>query len=391
MPIPVAPVVYPIFVNGLQITDRPLDVELRQEFGMHELFFVRIEYQRLTPNMNALPIWPKNAPVRVTWGRGAANLKDFYGYVNHHQIKSNADSGSKALQVTYTLIGTSKFMNSEATRTWGQTSPTYMAKQIAAEHNLRAVLTSTDWVSDYEIQASESDFCFLNRMAAKYGFRFFVSGGTLYFIDPATVLAGSSNQGIPIYNLDKTFGVQDTIRDLEKLDGDNIPGSEQANRALSGVDQNTGVPFTLVATGTSGQAITKLQTAYVARSVAEGQVMADAWQNHTQFFVQAKCELFGNALLYPGKLVFLDGSSLPGDMTGLWMVCQADHVLKSSSTSYTVLDKFVTRVRLIRNVGGPFPDVKRVNVISPEFATCQIRSGRWASTRLGVFYDGVAR
>ena len=66
-------------------------------------------------------------------------------------------------------------MNSDKTRTWGQASPTYMAKQVAAEHGLRAVLTSTSWVSDYEVQPSESDFQFLNRMGSKYGFRLFVS------------------------------------------------------------------------------------------------------------------------------------------------------------------------------------------------------------------------
>jgi phage protein D len=391
MPVPVAPVTYKFIVNGLLITDKPLDVELRQEFGMHDLFFVRIEYPRMIQNPNAIPVWPTNAPVQIQWGRGAANLNIWYGYVNHHQVKSNADSGSQALQVTYTCIGTSKPMNSDRTRTWGQTSPTYMAKQIAAEHNLRAVLTKTSWVSDYEVQSSESDFRFLNRMAMKYGFRFFVSGGTLYFIDPASVLSGNSAQGVPVYYLNKQFGWQDTVRDFCKMEGDNIPGSELATRAISGVDQNTGNAFTVTATGTQGRNLTKLQTGYVAKSVAEAQVMANAWQAQTQFYIQAEAELFGNAMLYPGKLVKLTGTSLPADSEGYWMVSKAVHLLKNSQTSNPVLDRFVTRVCLIRNQPGLTgqPAISKVNVINPEFVPVTLSNDVWSATNLGVIYDGV--
>ena len=391
MPVPVAAVTYQFIVNGLLITDKPLDVELRQEFGMHDLFFVRIEYPRMIQNPNAIPIWPTNAPVQILWGRGAANLNVWYGYVNHHQVKSNADSGSKALQVTYTCIGTSKPMNSDATRTWGQTSPTYMAKQIAAEHKLRAVLTRTSWVSDYEVQSSESDFHFLNRMAMKYGFRLWVSGGSLYFIDPSSVLSGSSGQGVPVYYLNKNYGWQDTVRDFQKMEGDNIPGSELATRAVSGVDQNTGSAFTVTATGTSGRNLTKIQTGYVAKSVAEAQVMANAWQAQTQWYIQAKAELFGNALLYPGKLVKLEGISLPADSSGYWMVSAADHLLKNTQTTVPTLDRFVTRVCLVRNQPGSTgqPAISKVNVISPEFVPVTLSSNVWSATNLGVIYDGV--
>lgn len=390
MAIALAPVTYQIQVNGLTLATNPLDVEYRQAWGKHELFFVRLEYPRLYPNINSLPLWPSNAPVQIKWGRGSGNTGTFYGYVNHHAVKSSADSGSRAFQVTYTLIGTSKPMNSHKTRAWGQASPTYMAKQIAAEQGLRAVLTSTSWVADYEVQSSESDFAFLNRMAAKYGFRFSVSGGTLYFIDPAVVLAGSSSQGIPIFEMNKSFSWQDTIRCLEKIEGDNIPGSEQATRLVSGVDQNTGVPFTVIASGTSGQSMTKIQDGYVASTVAEAQVMADAWHSHTQFYVQASAELFGNSLLYPGKLVYLRGSALPGDTSGLWMVSEASHLLRHSGTTYTVLDKFVTRVKLIRNASGATqPNIKQVNVIKPEIVPCTFSGGRWTATSLGALYDGV--
>lgn len=387
MAAPVSPVTLQVTVNGQVITDFIQNAELKQWFYKHELYILRIEYKRLGTNLNALPIWPDNATVQVSWGRGLANTATWYGYVNHHEYASNADSGSYAPQVTYYCIGTSKPMNSEVTRTWGQASPTYMAKQIAAEHNLRAVLTSTSWVSDYEVQSAESDFAFLVRMGEKYGFRFAVSGGTLYFIDPASVLAASSTQAIPSFNLDKSFIKQDTIRDFKKISGDNIPGSEQATRVISGVDAVTGVPFTVAANGS--QAITKIQTGRVATSVAEATVMAQAWQNQAQFYTQATAELFGNAMLYPGKLVYLKGLALPADSGGYWMVSEAKHLLKVSGTNYTILDKFVTRVKLLRNQGGAAPSITNTSIIRPEFVGCQALGGTWQATQLGALYDGV--
>lgn len=386
MAIPVAPVTLTVTVNGAVVTDLIQNAELKQAFYSHEIFSFRIEYQRGSKNLAAIPFWPDNAPVVVTWGRGLSSTATWYGYVNHHEYASNADSGSYAPQVTYYCLGTSKPMNSQETRTWGQTSPTYMAKQIAAEHNLRAVLTSTSWVSAYEVQSAESDFAFLARMGEKYGFRLAVSGGTLYFIDPASVLAASSTQAIPSFQLNKNMAQLDTIRDFTKIEGDNIPGSEVATRAISGVDATTGVPFTVAANG--AQNTTRVQTGYVATSVAEATVMSNAWQNQAQFYIQAQAELYGNAMIYPGKLVYLSGTALPADSVGYWMVSAADHVLRVSGTSYTILDKFVTRVTLLRNQGAQ-PKVTNTSVIRPEFVSCNLIGSTWQASQVGALYDGV--
>lgn len=388
---PVSPVVYSIQVNGTPVNDFPLDVEIRQCFGAHELAFIRIEYSRSYSGIKTLPLWPENARVRMVWGRGNSNLSTFYGYVNHHRINSNADSGTKATQIEYTLIGTSKPMNSDNTRTWGEVSGTYMARQIAAEHKLRPVLTSTSVVLDYEVQSAESDFVFLNRMAEKTGYRFWVSGGSLYFIDPLVVLAGSKQQGIPGYRLDKQFTQQDTVRDFELIQGDNIPGSVKAQRVIHGMDQNSGLPFTVTASNPNSATITKIQTGRVARSVAEAQNLVNAWSSLNQFWVQATAELFGNAYLYPGKMVYLDGQAMPGGSAGYWMVTEACHVLMKSGLAYTVLDRFVTRVCLVRNEAATAPNIKKITPVQPEFVACMPRGALWQAQNLTPVYDGVVR
>jgi phage protein D len=385
---PVAPVVYSISVNGQPVRDFPLDVEVRQSFGLHEMAFIRIEYSRSFSGLNTMALWPENGLVRMVWGRGTQNLATFYGYVNHHRINSNADSGTKATQVEYVCIGTSKPMNSEATRTWGQVSGTYMAKTIAAEHGLRPVLTATSVVLDYEVQSAESDLAFLNRMAAKTGYRFWVSGGSLYFIDPAVVLAASARQGIPTYRLDKQFTQMDSVRDFEVLQGDNLPGAVKAQRVIHGVDQNTGQPFTVTADGTSSSSITKIQTGRVAKSVAEAKALVNAWAGLQQFWVMATAELWGNAVLYPGKLVHLTGSAMPGGTAGYWMVASADHLLKKSGLAYTVSDRYVTRVGLVRNQAASTPAVKQITPVQPEFVPCLHNGALWVAQSLTPIYDG---
>lgn len=388
---PVGPAIYQITVNGIPQTDFPLDIELHQEWGAHDVFMVRIEYNRGFPMSRIIP-WAENAPVEIIWGRRPDSLNTWYGYVNHYEMASNADSGTHNLQIKYWLIGMSKPMNSDTGVVWGNVTPTYIAKTIAAKHRLRTVVTSTTWLLSSEVQAAESDFEFMNRIADKTGYRFWVSNGTLYFIDPAVVLQGSSQQGVPMFTQNKLLDQQDTMRDFCLLKGDNIPGSASTVRSVFGIDSTTGQVFRATTDNPpSGATIEQWNTKRVANSYSEGKQIANAWQSLSQFFIAASAELFGNTLLYPGKLVLLTGSALPDDNLGYWMVAKATHVLKKSGTTYSVADKYVTQCTLVRNINGQLPTLKGNSVISPEFVTCSLSNGAWVSNNIGVIVDGVRK
>ena len=197
--------------------------------------------------MATITPWADNAPVQITWGRQPQTIMTWYGYVNHHKMATIADSGTHNLQYTYYCIGTSKPMNTVASKAWGSVTPTYIAQQMAAKYSLRCVVTSTTWVLTNEVQANETDFQYMNRVASKTGYRFWVSGGTMYFIDPAVVLVATSTQLVPNYFMYKRLDWQDTIRDFQKYQGDNLPGSQVATRNLYGIDPLTGAFFTATA------------------------------------------------------------------------------------------------------------------------------------------------
>lgn len=386
---PVGPVTYGIYVNETLIKEFPLDVELKQEWGCHDMFYIRIEYYRGLA-LNNLNLWPDNAPVRIIWGQTPGNTQTWYGYVNHHTIDANADSGSKAMQVTYTCIGTSKPMNTDKTRTWGEVTGTYMAKTIAAEYGLRAVLSSTNWVLPSEVQASESDFAFLNRMSDKTGYRFWVSGGTLYFIDPSVVLQGNINQAIPRFYMDKSFLYLDTIRNFHMLKGDNIPGSVQSVRSISGIDKRTGLPFTVTANNTTvSSSITQYTTEWPVFTAHEAQNLVNAWQGRSQFWQAATAELYGTSIIYPGKLIQLTGNQMNSESSGYWIVSSADHIMKASGTQDPTKDKYVTHVELLKNTSITSLDLKKITSITPEFISCQLYKGVWRAVNQQVIYDNA--
>lgn len=389
MSTPVGPVIYSIQVNGQTIPEFPIDVELRQAWGRHDIFIVRIEYNRSFLGMNTLALWPDNAPVQIVWGRRPSNIQTWYGYVNHHNLAANADSGSTATQITYYCLGTSKVMNSDTNMNWDSVTPTYIAKTIARKYGLRAVLTSTDWVLPFETQANESDFCFMNKIAQKTGFRFWVSGGTLYFIDPAVILQGGNFQSVPSFRMDKMYTQVDTVRQFDMNEGDNIPGAAVAYRSIYGVDNDSGLLFQATANSLNTPAISQIKTDRTVPSYTEAQKIVQAWESMNQWWISARAELFGDVALYPGKIVYLDGLHMPAKTRGYWIVSAATHVLRSSRVSDTYDSRYVSQVELLRNTTGVLPTIKAVNNINPEIMACNLSSGStWMAQSAVVLYDG---
>jgi hypothetical protein len=384
----VGPVIYNVWVNESPYAMfRVLDAELWMEFGQHDMFFIRIEIPRGTP-LNSVSLWPDDAPVRIQWGR-TPDLNMWYGYVNHHQITANADSGSHASQIEYVCIGTSSVLNSDTSRAWTSVSPTYIAKKIAAENNLRAVVSPITWVLDFEQQANESNFCFLNKVANKTGMRFWCSGGTVYMVQPDIQLLGSKVATPPVFYSNKLMTQQDTVRDFQILKGNNIPGSVVANRAIFGVDPTTGTPFSAVNTPTSGstsRVIIKQDTPVSSYYDAKNRI--DASAALSQFNIMANGQLFGNTSLYPGKVVNLQGLSLPTNMSGNWLLTRTHHKLRTQYQTNAAADVYVTDVSMVRNLPTGL-NLVNVQPIMPEFATCTLSNKTWTCFKPNVITETV--
>lgn len=382
---PVSPVVYAITVNGSPVNETVLDVSLEMQWGMHDIMAARIEYNR-AEDMSAIQTWPSDALVTMVWGQGPTNLMTWYGYVNHYEMKSNSDSGYHNLQLTYYCIGTSYPMNNQRGYTWGNVTPTFIAKSMAARYGFRCVVTSGASIINGLTQANMSDFQFMNYLAQKTGYRFWCSNGTLYFVDPAIYFQGGYNQGISAFQQNKLQTNQDTMRDFTVLQGNNLPGAVVGNRIIYGIDGATGQ---LISASTGGSGPTLVNTTRAVTSVSEGQQVINAWAGLSQFWIGASAELFGDQGIYPGKLIYLDGNALPAGNIGYWVVSRAKHLLLMSGTPLPTLDKYTTQVDILRNSGGPSPAYKNVVTVSPEIVTCVNNSGTWQAGNQVVIVDGV--
>lgn len=387
---PVGPVLYAITVNGApaQYMQYAFDAELRQSYGCHDLFFIRFEFPRSFPNINHLAVWPQNAAVNITWGR-KPDLNTWYGYVNHYEHTSDSDSGLNNQQITYCCIGTSKVLNSDAGRAWNNVSPTYIAKQIAKENHFRSVVTTTNWVLDYEAQTGESPFTFLNRVGDKYGLRFWCSGGTLYMVDPAIAFYSGAKPTAPVFTMDKSLTVQDTLRDFSKMQGDNLPGGTLTNKSIFGIDAASGQLISATAAASSASTTSYVNTNRTVSSYSDAQNVVSAWQGLSQYWIGATAQVFGSTSLYPGKVISFQGGSLPGGADGYWLVTAARHQMRGSGLSLTTLDRYATDLEIMRNTSNASVSLKGVQAISPEFASMHTSGGTWYANSLASIQEGI--
>lgn len=385
MAVPVSPVVYAVSVNGTPVGDYILNVSLEMGWGDHDLAAMRIEYNR-GEDMSSITTWPDNGLVQMTWGKGPGTAMTWYGYVNHHELKSNAESGTHNLQITYYCIGADAPMNSQAAYTWGSVTPTYAAKVMAKRYGFRCVVTSGASVVNNMTQAAMSDFQFMNYLAQKCGYKFWCSNGTLYFVDPAIYFLSGNAQGVSTFTQDKLQVQQDTMRDFTTLQGGNLPGSVVGNRVVYGIDGATGK---LVSSSTGGPGPTLINTNRAVSSVGDALDVTSALSGLTQFWIGATAELFGDQGLYPGKLVYLNGNALPAGNIGYWVVAYAKHLLVMSGSTNAANDKYTTQVILLRNTQGPTPKYKNVVTVSPEIVSCVNNKGVWQAGNQSVITDGV--
>jgi hypothetical protein len=244
----------------------------------------------------------------------------------------------------------------------------------------------SSWVLPYEVQANESDFCFLNRMASKNGFRTWVSGGTLYCIDPAAVLSGASKYTVPTYVIRKLGSIQDSAQNFRVLSGDSLPGAFKMNRVIHGLD-NTGQVFRVQNDGPVMASGDIIESGWHVSSPAQGKQIVNAEAAMAQFWQTATVELMGLGLVYPGKVVALAGAAVPDSNQGNWLVVSASHILRQGGIPDPTADHYVTRCTLVRNQKG-YPFIKGVHPVSPEMIPCVLRGNAWQAVTMSTVIAG---
>lgn len=331
-----------------------IELKVVMDTSKHEVgYIIQRHYLGRNSRLSGRTFYKKGSRISVLFGefptRGFS--RQFRGYITNHQATDPAkDKGGQYIDVTYFLIGTSKPL--QAKNNWKGMSWSGAARAIAKRHKLKPVIHKTPKLSKPLIQ-NKSDFKFLVEGAEKTGYRFLVSGTTLYFVNPQRML-NSRPTGTPVFE-------GGAIRDIT-IEGGSAGDDEVWESSGVGI---TGEPVFVRSPrpeedqeyDESGAPSIRYDE-MVVESIAEAQQAVEARVLSDKAWVTASVETDGDARVLPGLVVYLAGSELPADDVGLWLVEKVTHkvnIRKNQAVSNYSMDMEVSRDRL-RSVNLPVTD-----------------------------------
>jgi phage protein D len=316
-------------ISGRRINNLIKRVEVREGYGVHSMAIVDVTTSATSS------AYPELAPVVLDYGRSPNDIVRWYGYVHHSSVL--ASGSSQTVTTRYVCIGTTLPLNIQRTRSWKNVSPTSIARQVGRQNGLRTVISPSARRLTYWAQSGQSDFKLLQDLADEVGFRFWVEGTTLYFLDPRILLLGQSAQNIPVFSKNQQPGVMDTLRELSILTGTMVPreNGTTGTSSISGLDAKTGRVIKASSTANTGTAafLNSISTARAVDNYADAQALMEARTLASRGWITMQATLYGTAKITPGSLVAVTGNSISSDRTGRWMVTGTKHVINRDKSN----------------------------------------------------------
>lgn len=322
------------------VENRPIvRANLVKAFGKHSICVVDLAYgrslSRSAADVICVPEW---TPSTLELSNGAGNSERWFSYVHTAAVVSdNRDNSGSGSVLRYTLMGTSLPMNEERTRSWSHITDSGVVRAIAREHRMRSVVQRTPEVLPYVAQSGESDWRVLKARADRNGFRLFVDGSTVLFADPTLLLTGTRSRDIQQYTQNALNGSPDSLVKWNAAGGSMTPGSSSGRNMAYGLDQRTGRVVTASATNNLGvggvPVLTKINTsarlggaAQVSQAVTAAAIGSRGWKT-------AVATVTGSPGKQPGDVVNIQGSNIPAEQRGLWLVTEVSHRVINDNSS----------------------------------------------------------
>lgn len=300
---------------------------------------VATDRQVLDATVPSYLVWPDRSPVSLTYGSSRADSYDWYGYISSHQVMSGAGATTigqfPTIPVQYTLTGATMVMQSAKTQAFAAQSASSIARQIAAGDRFDLATQPHPRVLPASVQAGQSDFAYLNALAAQVGWRCWPDNGLLYFLDPAVALTAASSAPTMVKNSQP--GLYDTLMSFTSTVGETDPSgailatqTAYAMRTGSGhLAQATTTPTRIVAGQSVAPQFTQIISAPV-NSYKEAAYNTSAAAANARYWVSAAATCDGNTNLRPGRLLNAAGAGLKSADQGLWRICSAEHQINLS-------------------------------------------------------------
>lgn len=290
------------------------------------------------------------------------------------------------IPVVYTLTGTSMLMQTRRNRTWRDTSPSAIARTVGTEYNLQPRVDGSSVRLGQQMQ-SMSDWQFLCDVSDQIGYRAYVDGTQLWFVDRETVMPAADGS-VPLFRMTKSPGAQDTLREFSAVLGDTDPAGGVRARYRAVAYNRTSRVLTPASYSQSRTTLHGRQVSAVLDRQYDGRPTASYTQagrllaaESDWLWVEARAVTNGDPRLRPGTLVELQGDAIGENNLGLWMVRSAVHKI-SVNLLYPQKTTYTTTLVLGRNDARKL-DLK-VQHPPVSAAPTELVNGRWRAAYTGV-------
>ncbi len=275
----------------------------------------------------AKPTFTECKEVQIELGVPGKMKKVFDGEVT--AWRTELERSGPTVMVLRGLDRSHRLMRGHKTKTYAQASPIDCAQQIASAAGLSAKTAAGQPapVKTFRIQANESDFNFLRKMADLEGYLFYVEGSDLHFERPT--LSSTDDFTVTFGEDVKTFlPVADFRRPVTEVE---VGAWDSAGKASLTGKAKSGNELWTVPGGQPGAKLAKFQSTKPKLGLVESQVES---QQHAETvakaaltrrnleFLTAEVEVQGNPDIKPGAMV---GVQKVGVYSGHYMVTEANH------------------------------------------------------------------
>lgn len=356
--------------------------ESREQVGKHPVLLLDFPVPRRSTRAAHVP---ERTPVIFRFGYTTpGESRTFYGYVNHHEV---IDGTADRVLRLY-CIGTSLGLNEPHAMSWTHVTGSHIARQIAERHHLRAIVHKSAEVLPYWAQGAETDFQMMRRLSERTGYRFWVDGPTLHFLDPERAVTTPHLRFVP--RLQMNGQVPDDIKGIHVVAGSLAPRADggPAVRKIYGLDPRSGALLkSTSARPLSERGLDIPQHTVIGsesvRDAAQARVLSEAHARQSPW-VNAQATLRGHPTLRLGDVVSLDGNLLHNDYRGLWVMEATTNVIEQTSNRQL---RMTTEVEISRNQATrQFLTVRTPLNSSPRTVAAVLRNGAWESQVLESVY-----
>lgn len=314
-------------------------VEIHQSLYEHDLAIVHIRsrWTRWTETL-----YP-GTPVVIKYSGKRTTENKFYGYVTH--VKPTTKMINDFYELDVYCVASSRDLRETGQTVWRNKTAPEIALEIAKKFKYRLITKQHPYRKPQTIQAGETYWEFLKRLAKTIGYVLRVEGGTMFFLPfedmvmaygsrapkLGTVETRDNEYDRPARNmLTMHMWGSDTDTDVDRVSDDSSVAyiSPTLNEGV----RNRKSPKSAVARQRRDSRYVKYRTDVVAHSRKDADLLAEGDAASGQMAIDAKAVVEGDGYLQPYRPVYV--SVKDRSMNQWWIVKEAIHRIDVANGTY---------------------------------------------------------